>query len=71
MLTALCRGHEVHLYVRAGSDGACHEELHGVHVHRVPIDLVADFVSECDGMCEYTVFAQAKQDSRAECPRID
>lgn len=65
---AFCRGHEVHLYVRAGSHGDSHEELYGVHVHRVPIDLIADFVSECDGMCE--CMALTFQHAHTGCPPL-
>jgi hypothetical protein len=33
------RGHEVHIYTRAGVHGSSYEVIDGVHVHRVPIDL--------------------------------
>ena len=47
------RGHEVHLFVRAGYDMSQprYELIHAVHVHRVPIELNPDFVIECSNMC--------------------
>ena len=47
------RGHEVHLFVRAGYDMSQprYELIHAVHVHRVPIELNPDFVTECSNMC--------------------
>jgi len=52
------RGNEVHLFVRAGHDmsQARYEVLDDVHVHRVPIELSADFVEECNNMCNAFVF---------------
>ena len=49
------RGHEVHVYVRAGEGQAPYERIHGVHVHRVTFDLSPDFVQEIQNMCNAMV----------------
>ena len=53
------RGHEVHLYTRAGKDDMTggHSVVDGVHVHKVPIELDSDLVNECNNMCNsFTYF---------------
>ncbi|EKX50475.1 hypothetical protein GUITHDRAFT_103709 [Guillardia theta CCMP2712] len=50
------RGHEVHLFARASGAGESYEIVHDVHIHRVPIELDEDFVSECNNMCNSFVW---------------
>jgi hypothetical protein len=52
------RGNDVHLFVRAGHDMSQprYEYIQDVHVHRVPIELNPDFVTECMNMCNAFVF---------------
>jgi glycosyltransferase involved in cell wall biosynthesis len=52
------RGNEVHLFVRAGPDMSqpSYQCIDDVHVHRVPIELNPDFVTECNNMCNAQVW---------------
>lgn len=45
------RGHEVHVYSRTGDGQMPYEIIDGVHIHRVPIQLDPDFITECNNMC--------------------
>jgi len=45
------RGHEVHVYSRTGDGQMPYEIIDGVHIHRVPIALDPDFITECRNMC--------------------
>ena len=45
------RGHEVHVYSRTGDGQMPYEIIDGVHIHRVPIQLDPDFITECSNMC--------------------
>ncbi|MFC1642518.1 glycosyltransferase family 4 protein, partial [Myxococcota bacterium] len=45
------RGHEVHVFVRLGEGQSTYQRIHGVHYHRCPITLDADFVVEMNNMC--------------------
>eukprot|EP00802_Teleaulax_amphioxeia_P005489 Tamp_05493.p1 GENE.Tamp_05493~~Tamp_05493.p1 ORF type:complete len:700 (+),score=90.02 Tamp_05493:299-2398(+) len=45
------RGHEVHVYSRTGDGQMPYEIIDGVHIHRVPIALDPDFITECGNMC--------------------
>lgn len=52
------RGNQVHLFVRAGPDMSqpSYQCIDEVHVHRVPIELNPDFVTECNNMCNAQVW---------------
>jgi len=45
------RGHEVHVFSRAGGGQIPYEIIDGVHVHRVETEPDQDFVTECSKMC--------------------
>ena len=45
------KGHEVHVYTRMGFGQSRYDRIEGVHYHRCPFDLSADFVEEIDNMC--------------------
>ena len=45
------KGHEVHVYTRMGAGQSPYDRIEGVHYHRCPFDLSADFVEEIDNMC--------------------
>ncbi len=44
------RGHEVHVFVRMGEGQSNYDVIEGVHYHRCPIVLDADFVTEMNNM---------------------
>ena len=44
------RGHEVHVFVRLGQGQSTYQVIDGVHYHRCPIVLDADFVTEMNNM---------------------
>jgi len=50
------RGHEVHVYSRTGDGQMPYEIIDGVHIHRVPIQLDPDFITECSNMCNSFVW---------------
>jgi glycosyltransferase involved in cell wall biosynthesis len=45
------KGHEVHVFTRMGNRQPHYERIHGVHYHRCPFDLRANFVDEVNEMC--------------------
>lgn len=45
------REHEVHVFTRMGKGQAPYERVDGVHYHRCPFPLNADFVDEVNTMC--------------------
>jgi glycosyltransferase involved in cell wall biosynthesis len=46
------KGHEVHIFTRMGRPGhQQHEEIYGVHYHRVPYTGCADIVDDVNAMC--------------------
>ncbi len=45
------QGHEVHVFTRIGRGQAKYDRIHGVHYHRCPFDLNANFVDEVNNMC--------------------
>eukprot|EP00189_Rhodosorus_marinus_P002074 CAMPEP_0113956676 /NCGR_PEP_ID=MMETSP0011_2-20120614/2215_1 /TAXON_ID=101924 /ORGANISM="Rhodosorus marinus" /LENGTH=501 /DNA_ID=CAMNT_0000966891 /DNA_START=148 /DNA_END=1653 /DNA_ORIENTATION=+ /assembly_acc=CAM_ASM_000156 len=51
------RGHEVHVYVRAGGGQKHYELIDGVHVHRINFGQDNDFVNEINNMCNAMVHA--------------
>lgn len=57
------RGHEVHVYVRAGEGQAPYEQIHGVHIHRITFDLSPDFVQEVQNMCNAMVHFMAETEA--------
>jgi glycosyltransferase involved in cell wall biosynthesis len=44
-------GNEVHVFTRMGRNQPHYELIHGVHYHRCPFDLHANFVEEINNMC--------------------
>jgi glycosyltransferase involved in cell wall biosynthesis len=53
------KGHEVHVFTRTGPNQPHYERIDGVHYHRCPFALNANFVDEIDNMCRsfaYHVF---------------
>jgi glycosyltransferase involved in cell wall biosynthesis len=44
------RGHEVHIFARLGEGQTTHAMIDGVHYHRCPIELHADFITEMNNM---------------------
>ncbi|MBN2021573.1 MAG: glycosyltransferase family 4 protein [Pirellulales bacterium] len=45
------RGHEVHVFTRAGQGQREYDEIHGVHYHRCHFALNPSFVDEVNNMC--------------------
>jgi len=45
------KGHEVHVFTRMGRHQPAYERIHGVHYHRCPFELHANFVDEINNMC--------------------
>lgn len=45
------KGHDVHVFTRMGHHQQPYERIHGVHYHRCPFDLHANFVDEVNNMC--------------------
>ncbi len=45
------RGHEVHVFTRMGKGQQWYQRIDGVHYHRCPFPLNANFVAEVDDMC--------------------
>jgi glycosyltransferase involved in cell wall biosynthesis len=45
------RGHEVHVFTRPGPGQPHYDRIHGVHYHRCPFALNANFVDEVNNMC--------------------
>jgi len=45
------RGHEVHVFCRAGGGQAPYDLIDNVHYHRCPMDLDPDFINETNNMC--------------------
>jgi glycosyltransferase involved in cell wall biosynthesis len=45
------KGNEVHVFTRMGQGQSWYERIDGVHYHRCPFPLNADFVAEVDDMC--------------------
>jgi glycogen synthase len=45
------RNHEVHVFTRQGHHQPLEEVIHGVHYHRCPFTLNANFVDEINNMC--------------------
>jgi len=45
------KGHEVHVFTRVGHHQLLYERIHGVHYHRCPFALHANFVEEVNNMC--------------------
>jgi hypothetical protein len=41
---------QVHVYSRTGDGQMPYEIIDGVHIHRVPIALDPDFITECGNM---------------------
>ena len=58
------KGHEVHVYTRMGFGQSHYDRIEGVHYHRCPFDLSADFIEEINNMCRSFV------DQRLSRPRI-
>ena len=46
------KNHEVHIFTRMGQDQAIYEKIHGVHYHRCPFSLNANFIEEIQNMCK-------------------
>jgi glycosyltransferase involved in cell wall biosynthesis len=45
------KGHDVHVFTRMGAWQQPYQRIDGVHYHRCPFPLNADFVAEVDDMC--------------------
>src|SRR4051794_22178750 len=45
------RKHEVHVFTRTAPNQANYDQVHGVHYHRCPFALNANFVDEVNNMC--------------------
>jgi len=45
------KGHEVHVFTRMGFGQGLYDRIEGVHYHRCPFDLNADFIEEVNNMC--------------------
>lgn len=45
------KGHEVHVFTRMGRHQSAYDRIHGVHYHRCPFALHANFVEEVNNMC--------------------
>jgi len=57
------RGHEVHVFARLGPGQSTYHRIHGVHYHRCPIALHADFVSEMNNMGNAFVYFMAQTEA--------
>src|SRR5947199_2790521 len=51
------RGHEVHVFTRQARSQPTYDNIHGVHYHRCPFPLHANFVDEINNMCRAFVGA--------------
>jgi len=49
------KGHEVHVFTRRRDGQPQYERVHGVHYHRCPFQLDADFVEEINHLCRSLV----------------
>lgn len=45
------QGHEIHIFTRMGPGQPHYDRIHGVHYHRCPFALSANFVDEVNNMC--------------------
>ena len=62
------RGHEVHVFVRIGKDQPTYAQIEGVHYHRCPIPLHADFVTEMNEMGNRFVYFLAQTEAHQGAP---
>jgi glycogen synthase len=49
------KGHQVHVFTRAGENQRCHECIDGVHYHRCTYRADLDFVNDVNNMCRSIV----------------
>ena len=62
------RGHEVHLFTRAGPGQASYKLINGVHYHRCPYDHHPDFLTDNARMCDSFVWHLAETEAFLDKP---